>query len=224
VNAPARFPWQHRRAHRLQVLAPAWRGAAWALLLFVLGMVLVARYAQPLQQALAEREGWGMGVFFASSALAVLLPAASNLPLVPVAVLAWGPRWTAALLLLGWVAGAAAAFALARHLRPHVMRWVPAAARHVEIDRLVDADRRLLSLITLRMTFPVDVLSYALGLFSARVTLGEIVLSTLIGAAPFALLFAWFPALPLVAQVVVAVASVAGFALHVWWVLDRAER
>ena len=101
---------------------------------------------------------------------------------------------------------------------------MPGAARHVEIDRLVDADRRLLSLITLRMTFPVDVLSYALGLFSARVTLGEIVLSTLIGAAPFALLFAWFPALPLGAQLVVAAASVVGFGLHVWWVLDRAER
>jgi len=40
------------------------------------------------------------------------------------------------------------------------------------------------------------VLSYALGLFSARTTLAENVLSTALGAAPFALLFALVPTWP----------------------------
>jgi len=40
------------------------------------------------------------------------------------------------------------------------------------------------------MTFPVDVLSYALGLFSRSTTLAENMVSTAIGGAPFALLFA----------------------------------
>jgi hypothetical protein len=75
--------------------------------------------------------------------------------------------------------------------------------------------------VVLRMTFPVDVLSYALGLFSRRTTLAENVVSTAIGAAPFALLFAWFPALSAAAQVALFAASALLFGAYAWWVLRR---
>ena len=50
------------------------------------------------------------------------------------------------------------------------------------------------------MTFPVDVLSRVLGLFSVKTTAFTNALSTAIGGAPFALLFAYLPALPLAQQ------------------------
>jgi cation diffusion facilitator CzcD-associated flavoprotein CzcO len=99
------------------------------------------------------------------------------------------------LLLSGWVAGAALSFVLGRHAREWFLRHFPAAKRHANIDRLIHPRHRLWSLVLLRMTFPVDVLSHSLGLFSRSTTLTENVVSTALGAAPFAVMFALIPTL-----------------------------
>jgi uncharacterized membrane protein YdjX (TVP38/TMEM64 family) len=194
------------------------------LLLFGGGLWLARHYAEPIQQVLASHPVAGVLVFFATSAVAVVLPMASNLPLVPLAVLAYGPGWTALLLLAGWIAGSAASFLLGRWARGWILAHFPSVQRHANIDRLVHPRHRMLSLISLRMTFPVDVLSYALGLFSERTTLVQVVLSTTLGAAPFAGLFAWFPTWPPAAQWGVFIASTAVFLVHLWWVLPGRNR
>jgi uncharacterized membrane protein YdjX (TVP38/TMEM64 family) len=135
--------------------------------------------------------------------------------------LAWGPAWTALLLLLGWVIGAAASFVLARHARPLILRQFPSVNRHVNIDRLIHPQHRIGSLILLRMTFPVDVLSYALGLFSRNTTWTENAVSTAVGGAPFAVLFALYPALPSTTQLLVFVACALVFVAYTLWVLRR---
>lgn len=212
-------PWL-RRALEWRQLWPAFRSGVWVLLLFAVGLGLASYYAQPVERALHEHAVIGVAVFVFTSALAVVLPFASNLPLVPLAVLAWGPAWTALQLLAGWIAGSAFSFVLGRHTRGWILRRFPSVQRHADIDRLIHPRYRLASLISLRMTFPVDVLSYALGLFSRSTTLGEVMVSTALGAAPFAVLFAWFPTLPAVVQWSVLAASLAVFGLHVWWVLQ----
>jgi len=179
----------------------------------------VHQFDEPIRAMVSAHSHLGIVVFVATSALAVLLPLLTNLPLLPVAVLAWGPWWTALLLLLGWVAGAAMSFWLGRHARAAILQRFPSVNRHADIDRLIHPQHRLGSLVMLRMTFPVDVLSYALGLFSRRTTLTENAMSTTIGGAPFALLFAWFPTLSVPAQISVFVASVLAFAVYSWWVL-----
>ena len=214
------MPWL-RRALAWTQLAPALRSGLWGVLLFAGGVWVARHYAQPVQQALEAHAAAGVLVFVASSALAVLLPLASNLPLVPLAVLAWGPWWTASLLLLGWLIGAVGSFAIARRAGPWLLRRFPSAMRHADIDRLIHPRHRLGSLVALRMTFPVDVLSYALGLFSRSTTSSEVAISTLLGAAPFALLFAWFPTLSAAAQAFVFAASTLAFAAHLVWVLRR---
>lgn len=210
---------------RLQVtwaeLLPSLRLGAAVVMLFGAALLLARVYAGPIQAVLAAYPRLGIVVFVATSAIAVLMPLLTNLPLVPLAVLAWGPAWTALLLLAGWVVGAAIAYALGRHARPLILRHLPSVQRHVGIDRLIHPQRRLSSLILLRMTFPVDVLSYALGLFSRHTTAAENLLSTAIGAAPFALLFAYYPALPTTAQLVVFALSVLVFVVYVRWILHR---
>lgn len=212
-----------RRALPWARLAPALRLALWVAVLFAGGLWLARQFAAPVQALLAEHATWAVALFVASSALAVLVPVASNLPLVPLLVPTFGPWWTAAWLLLGWLLGATASFALGRRARAWVLRWLPSVQRHADIDRLIHPRHRLLSLVSLRMTFPVDVLSYALGLFSRDTRWPEVAGSTLLGAAPFALLFAWFPALSGTAQLGVLGLSIAGFAVHLWWVLRRAS-
>ncbi len=202
---------------------PSVRTGLGVLVLFVLAVALVRAYTVPIQAVLGAHAPLGLVVFVATSVVAVLLPMLTNLPLLPLAVLAWGPWWTAGLLLSGWALGAALSFWLGRHARDTILRRFPSVQRHADIDRLIHPRYRMTSLVLLRMTFPVDVLSYALGLFSRSTTLAENVASTLLGAAPFALLFAWVPALPLGGQVVVFVASAALFAAYAVWVLRRAD-
>jgi uncharacterized membrane protein YdjX (TVP38/TMEM64 family) len=199
-------------------LLPALRAALAVAALFAAALLLAREYASPLRELLAAHAPAGVVVFVATSALAVLVPMLTNLPLVPLAVLAWGPWWTASLLLFGWVLGATLSFALARRARAAIVRRFTAVQRHAGIDRLIHPRHRLLSLVLLRMTFPVDVLSYALGLFSRGTTTAEVALSTLLGAAPFALLFALMPTLSPTAQAVVAGTSACAFALYVLWV------
>ena len=200
---------------------PSARAAAWVTALFVAAVWLTREYATPIQDLLSANARLGLLVFVVSSAVAVLIPVLTNLPLVPLAVLAWGPWWTAGLLLLGWVVGAALSFVLGRHARAWVLRHFPSVERHANIDRLIHPQHRLWSLVLLRMTFPVDVLSYSLGLFSRSTTLAENAISTSLGGAPFALLFALFPNFSTAGQLAVFGGSVLAFGAHALWVLRR---
>lgn len=198
---------------------PSLRGGLWALALFALGLWLVQRHTGLIQGTLGDWQALGLLGFFGSSVLAVLMPALSNLPLMPVAVTAWGALPAAALLLGGWTLGSVLAFVLARRARGPVERRLPAVMRLADIDRLIHPRHRLWSLIMLRMTFPVDVLSHALGLFSQRTRGFEVALSTAIGGAPFAALFAFVPTLPPGWQALVLGLSAAGFVVHALWIL-----
>lgn len=211
------------RALSWSELWPSVRAGLGVVLLFAAGLWLTRHYAEPIASALADHSALGIGVFFVSSAVAVLMPMLTNLPLVPLAVLAWGPWASGLILLLGWVTGAGLSFVLGRHARDTILRRFPSVQRHAEIDRLIHPQHRLLSLVMLRMTFPVDVLSYALGLFSRSTTLGENLISTALGGAPFALLFALFPTLSGNAQWLVFGGSLLTFLLYAAWVLHRPE-
>jgi uncharacterized membrane protein YdjX (TVP38/TMEM64 family) len=202
-------------------LLPTLRPLAWGLLLFALAIALARAYATPIVQALSGHGLLGAVLFVASTALAVVLPLFSNLALAPFAVLLWGPWSTAALLLLGWVAGAALAFALGRTLRAPLLRLFPGATRYAQIDRLLHPSHPLLSLIALRMTFPVDILSCVLGLFSTKTTAWANALSTGIGGAPFALLFAFFPALPWAWQAALFSVCALAFAAYAFLAMRR---
>jgi uncharacterized membrane protein YdjX (TVP38/TMEM64 family) len=199
------------------------RAGLWVVALFAAGVWLAREYAVPMREVLSANERAAVVVFVVTSIVAVLMPLLTNLPLVPIAVIAWGPWWTALLLLLGWVIGATLSFVLGRHAREWILRRLPSVERHGQIDRLIHPRHRIASLIMLRMTFPVDVLSYALGLFSPRTTVGDIALSTAVGAAPFALLFALFPTLSTTTQLMVFGASTAVFATYTVWLLRGAR-
>ena len=200
-------------------LLPTARSLVWVLLLFGMAIVLARLYATPIGAALADHGRLGMLIFFGTTALAVVLPLFSNLPLVPFAVLLWGPWWTALIITGGWVAGAAISFDLARRVSPWLLRTFPKVTRYARIDRLIHPRHHLMSLLVLRMTFPADILSYVLGLFSHKTTRFENALSTAIGGAPFAVLFAFIPALPLAQQALILLAATLVFVVYAVWVV-----
>ena len=200
-------------------LLPTAQSLTWVLVLFGLAIMLARLYAAPIGAVLGDHGRIGVAIFFGTTALAVVLPLFSNLPLVPFAVLLWGPWWTALIITAGWVAGAAISFDLARRVNPWLLRTFPKVKRYARIDRLIHPQHHMLSLLVLRMTFPADILSYVLGLFSQKTTRFENALSTAIGGAPFAVLFAFFPALPLAQQALILLAATAVFAVYAVWVV-----
>lgn len=197
-------------------------GAA-AVFLFVAAVWLTRHYEATVYEVLTRHAWLALGLFFLTSVTAVLMPVMSNLALVPAFVLVWGPGRTALVLLAGWIVGAALSFILGRHVRSLILRVFPSVGRHADIDRLIHPRHRMLSLIMLRMTFPVDVLSYALGLFSVRTTLVENLVSTTVGAAPFAILFTVLPVLSATAQALVFVGSAVMFGVYAFWILGRSN-
>lgn len=198
---------------------PSIRTAAAVVALFGGAVLLTREFEAPIRELLSQHPQLGVLVFIATSVIAVLAPMLTNLPLVPVAVLAWGPAWTAAMLLAGWVVGSALSFALGRYAQGVIIRRFPSVNRYTDIDRLIHPNHRIASLVLLRMSFPVDVLSYALGLFSRETTFAQTAVSTALGGAPFAVLFALFPALPTSVQLIIFGASTLVFLAYLGWVL-----
>ena len=131
----------------------------------------------------------------------------------------WGPAWTALLLLLGWVIGAAAAFVLGRHARPSILRQFPSVNRHANIDRLIHPSHRMGSLIQLRMTFPGERCVLCARPVHRHITWTANAVFTAVGGAPFALLFALYPPLPTTLQLLVFVACALVFVAYTLWVL-----
>jgi uncharacterized membrane protein YdjX (TVP38/TMEM64 family) len=216
-----RAPGSLRHALTWAEWMPSLRLGVCVLTVFGVAVLLAQVFALPIQAALAAHPRLAVGVFVGTSVVAVLVPVLSNLALVPLVVPAWGPVWTALLLLLGWVIGAVASFLLGRFARELILRRFPSVHRHVNIDRLIHPGHRIGSLILLRMTFPVDVLSYALGLFSSRTHWVEVAVSTVVGGAPFAMLFALYPALPPMIQLLVFGACTLVFVAYALWTVHR---
>ena len=145
----------------------------------------------------------GKVIFFGITVVAVLIPIVTNLPLIPIGTIVWGPFETAILCTLGWWVGSCIAFAIGRYGKVHILARYPKLSRYQFIDDILSKKYKLLSLIFLRITIPGDILSYMLGIFSKHVSWQDNAISTLIGIIPFAFIFAYLGVLPLELQIIV---------------------
>lgn len=138
---------------------------------------------------------WGMAGYVAIAVLATVVAPFTALPLMPLAAALWGPLITALLTIAGWTLGSVLAFLLARtYGRPLVERVIPLERAEALSERLVGADP-FWRLVLLRVVVPVDILSYAVGLF-VPMPLGRYTLATILGITPFALIFAYAEVVP----------------------------
>ncbi|HET9641417.1 MAG TPA: VTT domain-containing protein, partial [Candidatus Paceibacterota bacterium] len=97
---------------------------------------------------------------------------------------------------VGWTIGASVAFSIARRYGlPLVIRLV-GERRAVDFRDRVPRTNLFASVILLRMLVPVDLLSYALGLFT-DMSWRSYVVATALGVAPFGFYFAYAGTLPL---------------------------
>jgi len=160
-----------------------------------------------LKFALAEYN-FSKALYVLMIIFAIVVAPFSTVPLIPLASHLWG--WTIAgmLSIVGWVIGAQIAFILARWFgKPFVERIFPLKKLHTFENNF--SDKNLFwTVALLRIIVPVDILSYAIGLFS-EMNSTPFFFATLIGVTPFAFIFAYAGTLPVRLQLLVLIGMIA---------------
>lgn len=186
------------------------------LLLFIGADVLTDTYTHQIGQFIESYGSWGKFLFVAFAMTAVVIPVWSNIFLLPFGTMTWGPFLTAVFCILGWWIGSIISFYIARAYKEWLLTEYSSLRKYEFIDSLIPEKHVSLSLIFLRMTMPVDILSYGLGLFSKRITWRQNALTTLIGITPFAFVFSYIGVFKTSTQIAIFVITFSLFALFVY--------
>jgi len=158
-------------------------------------LFLLAAYgADRLEPVLLNTFGVGgllgmVAYVFISIVATVLLPV-SMMPLIPLAVELWGFALTAVLSIVGWTLGSLFAFLIARHFGQPLFAKLVDLPRAARIARAALGKNQFAAIVVLHVILPVDILSYALGLFT-DVRISTYAGATLVGITPFAFYFAY---------------------------------
>jgi len=177
-------------------------GILFIVLLFIFASYLARVYEENITSIVSDNSTLGMLYYVIITAVAVVVAPVSTLPLIPIASVAWGWFIAGALSIFGWVLGSQIAFLLARRYGK------PLVQKMVSLERLERYEKRLpeknifWTVVLLRMVVPVDVLSYAVGLFSEMKS-RTYFLATILGVIPFAFIFAYTGTLSIGTQLIV---------------------
>tara|TARA_Y100000034_G_scaffold46233_1_gene56878 strand:- start:23698 stop:24315 length:618 start_codon:yes stop_codon:yes gene_type:complete len=132
--------------------------------------------------------------------VAVVIAPISATPLLPLASNLWGWLIAAILSVIGWTIGSLIAFVIARIYGLSIIKKFIAIEKIRSIEKKIPDENIFWSIVFLRMILPVDLLSYALGIFS-KISIRDYLLATIIGVAPFAFVFAYLGEMPFLYQV-----------------------
>ena len=144
---------------------------------------------------------YGELLYFLITALAVFIAPISTLPLLPFAVSLWGPIEASVLTIIAWTSGSVLVFCLSRKYGRKLVARLADLERIESWSELVPEKNIFWIIVFMRFLLPVDVLSYALGLFS-KIELKKYLLATILGLTPFAFFFAYFSKIPILIQII----------------------
>ncbi len=145
---------------------------------------------QLFRQAVQDNLAWGVIVYISLEMVSIVVVPVTTIVLIPLAVDFFGPFLAAIYSIIGWLMGGALAFSLARNLgRPIIEKFfnVKDVGKY---RKYISEDIGFWTVVLLRLLLPVDILSYALGLFSV-ISFRRYMLATLIGITPFAFIFTY---------------------------------
>ena len=169
-------------------------------LLFLLTSYFSTTYKDVLQELAGIQGIYGMVIYVVITIIVVVFAPISTIPMLPIAAAAWGSFITSILSVLGWTIGAVISFWIARRFGHPFIKKFASLQKVQSYGERIPATHLFWSVVFLRVVMPVDVLSYALGLFS-KMTLWSYILATLIGITPFAFIFSYTATLPMRYQI-----------------------
>ncbi len=125
-------------------------------------------------------------ILFFSTVIAPL----NTISLVPFASVIFGWQLTSLVCIAAWTIGAVVAFLLSRRFGKRALSFLRILQETEKYSNRVPQELSFLSLIFLRMLIPVDILSYAIGLFT-NISLFRYTLATAIGVTPFSIIWSY---------------------------------
>ncbi|RLC38750.1 hypothetical protein DRH27_01500 [Candidatus Falkowbacteria bacterium] len=172
--------------------------------LFILASFLSNKYSGVLGDIALINGLAGKLTYASIVAIGVLFAAVSTLPLLPVAVSLWGPNLAAIYTIIGWSGGSLLAFFIARRFGQKLVCKFIDKCDIDEYRKDLPKKNLFWLLILARVVLPVDIISYAIGLFT-KMHWGPFLVATIIGTSIFSFIFAYGSELPVIAQFIVGV-------------------
>ncbi|HBH71420.1 MAG: putative membrane protein [Parcubacteria group bacterium GW2011_GWC1_42_11] len=127
-------------------------------------------------------------VFILTSALAALVSPLTNIPLVPIATLIWGPIPTIIYLLFGWFIGDIIAYIIGRYLGYKAVSYFVSTEKLDDWSSMVKKRATFSTALLLRIALPAE-LGYAFGII--RYPAGIYIIITFLSELPFAIISAY---------------------------------
>lgn len=184
--------------------------------LFIISSILSQQFSAQLQTFV---EGYGVygALFYVLITIgAIVLAPLNTFFLLPVATAIWGPFVAAILSIIGWTLGALIAYFLARTFgHPFVVKFTN-LQRLDKVSHALPQKNIFIWIVLARMAIPVDILSYALGLFIV-IPYSTYTLATFIGVSPFAFMFAYASDALLVFGALAGLLALVSMLLGVYW-------
>ena len=169
------------------------------LLLFLLSSYIVRNNIGYIKSLIGDGFS-GIFVYFIIIIIAIVIAPISMMPLIPLASGLWGWFNAAVIHIIGWTLGSFIVFLICRKYGVGLVRKFISLRKINEFESKIPKGEYFLDVVLLRMIVPVDLLSYALGLFS-KVNFKTYALATFIGIMPFAFVFSYLGTVPLLYQI-----------------------
>lgn len=181
-------------------------GAMIGIVVFVLAAQWSQQHGELLQTVTHDAGLFGVVTYISVMALSIIVAPVGTGFLIPIAATSFGPFLAAVYSIIGWTLGSVVAFVITRYITRTVFSDVVMLKRIQEIEKRLPRWYLYGLIIALRMTLPVDVVSYVLAVAST-ISFQAFLMTTLIGIAPLAFVFTYASQSTLWVQVGVAIAS-----------------
>jgi len=132
----------------------------------------------------------GIIIYISILVLEAVVAPINTMPLIPIAseVVGW---WQAAIYtLIGWTLGAFVVLIISQKYGKLLIRKMISLEKLEKYEKIIPTEHIFLNVVLLRLFMPIDIISYAFGLFT-NIKKSTYVLATLIGYAPLAFFVAY---------------------------------
>ena len=171
--------------------------------IFVIALfILVSYYTRQNIEFLKELIGndfRGILIYLLITVFAIVVAPVSMMPLIPIASNLYGVFYAAIINIIGWTIGSFIVFFICRKYGKDLIKKFVSFEKLYEWESRIPKEKVFLTLILLRMSVPVDILSYALSLLT-KINFRTYALTTIIGVIPFSFVFSYLGTIPLVYQ------------------------
>ncbi len=172
------------------------------LVLFLFASYISQQYNELIEKLISQTELSLFFYFFAIILESVFAPI-TMIPLIPLASAIWGWFIAGFITLLGWTTGSTIAFLLARTYGAPYLEKKDLFEKIRRTEEITPTKNIFLGIILLRITVPIDLLNYALGLFT-KISWKQFAIASSIGYIPMSFILAYLGTFPLKLQIALA--------------------